>query len=149
METFTGLLGKHLETFRELESLQAAALEGVKKQLLEGLSGLMTRQQEIMAAISKEKEGLRPYLDRWEALPPDERQQLRNGKAGEILGALEAVAKSIQSKHQEMFGGEDAGASAGGSDGSGGSGGKSGQGAKEAAKPADLSQTINIYRALQ
>ncbi len=139
LETFTGLLGKHLETFRELESLQAAALEGVKNQILEGLSGLMTRQQDVMASISREKEALRPYLDQWEALKPEERQQLRNGRAGEILADLETVAKSIQAKHQEMFGGEDAAPGAG-TEG----------GAKDApAKPADLSQTINIYRALQ
>jgi transposase len=140
LETFTGLLGKHLETFRELESLQAAALQGVKNQVLEGLAGLMTRQADVMAAIAREKSELRPFLDQWEGLKPEVRQELRNGKAGDILTALETVAKSIQAKHQEMFG-EDLGAA------TPGQGGAEGGGAE--AKPQDLSQTINIYRALQ
>ena len=131
LETFSGLLARHLETFREFERLQLSALEGVKSQGLEGLAAMLTRQQEIMAAIAREKGELRPYLDQWEALPANERALLRAGRPGEILDSLEAVAKGIQARHQAMFGGDDA----------------SGKGKEE--PPRDLSQTINLYRGLQ
>ena len=133
LETFTGLLARHLETFREFERLQVSALQGVKSQGLEGLASMLARQQEIMAAIAREKGELRPYLDQWEGLAADERARLRAGRPGEILDSLEQVAKGIQSRHQAMFGGDDT------------AGGKSAQ--DEA--PRDLSQTINLYRGLQ
>ena len=148
LETFTGLLGKHLETFRELESLQSAALQGMKNQGLDGLAAMLAKQQEILAAIGREKGGLRPFLDQWEGLPADERARLRTGRPGEILDALEAVAQAIQARHQEMFGADDAApgsapASARDSSASGGSD-------KEApVQEPDLSQRINIYRGLQ
>ncbi len=132
LETFTGLLARHLETFREFERLQLAALEGVKSQGLEGLTAMLVRQQEIMAAIAREKGDLKPYLDQWEALPAPERANLRLGRPGEILDALEGVAKGIQARHQAMYGGDEGGASGG----------------KEE-PPRDLSQTINLYRGLQ
>lgn len=133
LETFTGLLARHLETFREFERLQVSALEGVKSQGLEGLAAMLARQQEIMAAIAREKGELKPYLDQWEGLPAGERAKLRAGRPGEILDALEQVAKGIQARHQAMFGGDDA------------------SGAKPATEepPRDLSQTINLYRGLQ
>jgi hypothetical protein len=151
LETFTGLLGKHLETFRELESLQSAALQGMKNQGIDGLAAMLAKQQEILAAIGREKGGLRPFLDQWEGLPAAERARLRAGRPGEILDALEAVARAIQARHQEMFGADDAamgsapaaGASASGPAASGGS-------SQEApAQEPDLSQRINIYRGLQ
>ena len=132
LETFSGLLARHLETFREFERLQLSALEGVKSQGLEGLAAMLARQQEIMAAIAREKGDLKPYLDQWEALPAQERALLRAGRPGEILDALEAVAKGIQARHQAMFGGDD---------------GAGGKGKEE--PPRDLSQTINLYRGLQ
>lgn len=132
METFTGLLARHLDTFREFERLQIAALESVKSQGLEGLEAMLARQNEIMAAIAREKGELKPYLDQWEGLPAQERARLRAGRPGEILDGLETVAKGIQARHQAMFG----------DDGS----------APAAAKeepPRDLSQMINLYRGLQ
>jgi len=81
-----------------------AALESVKSQGLEGLEALLTRQGEIMAAIAREKGELKPYLDQWEGLPAPERARLRAGRPGEILDALEGVAKGIQARHQAMFG---------------------------------------------
>ena len=142
LETFTGLLAKHLETFRELESLQATALKAVKNQVLEGLAGLMTRQGEILSAIAREKAELRPFLDQWEALRPEARERLRGGRAGEILLALENVAHAIQARHQDMFGADDGGIADPGK-------AQPGEAGQAAAQPADLSQTINIYRALQ
>lgn len=152
METFTGLLGKHLETFRELEGLQTAALQGMKNQGIDGLAALLARQQEVLAAIAAEKAGLRPFLDQWEGLPAAERARLRAGRPGDILDSLETVARAIQARHQEMFGADDAAAftdpaypAAPGpqASASGGSG-------KDApAQEPDLSQRINIYRGLQ
>lgn len=133
LETFTGLLARHLETFREFERLQVSALEGVKSQGLEGLAAMLARQQEIMAAIAREKGELRPYLDQWEGLATDERARLRAGRPGEILDSLEQVANGIQSRHQAMFGADDTTA---------------GKAAQDDA-PRDLSQTINLYRGLQ
>jgi hypothetical protein len=114
--------------------LQLAALEGVKAQGLEGLTSMLARQQEIMAAIAREKGELKPFLDQWEKLPPGERARLRAGSPGGILDALEAVARGIQSRHQAMFG----------DDGSGGAGKP-----KQEEPPRDLSQMINLYRGLQ
>jgi hypothetical protein len=141
LETFTGLLAKHLETFRELERLQVTALEGVKSQGLEGLAAMLARQQEILAAIAGEKAELRPYLDQWEGLQADARAGMRAGRPGEILEALETVAQGIQARHQAMFGADDAGAQ--------GAAGTGGQPQKPDAKEPDLSQMINIYRAMQ
>ena len=142
LEIFIGLLSKHLETFKELENLQATALNAVKNHVLDGLAGHMTRQGEVLSSIAREKADLRPYLDQWEGLKPEVRQQLRDGKAGQILLALEDVAKGIQAKHQEMFGAEDTGVS-------GGAVGNAGASQESVAKQPDLSQTINAYRALQ
>lgn len=155
LETFTGLLGKHLETFRELESLQSAALQGMKNQGMDGLAAMLARQQEILAAIALEKGGLRPFLDQWESLPAAERARLRQGRPGEILDALEGVAQTIQARHQEMFGADDAdmgsapaaGGSASDPAAPGVSGNVSGKAAQ--AQEPDLSQRINIYRGLQ
>lgn len=139
MGVFTGLLGRHLETFRTLEEIQKQALACMQNQGMEGLADLMDRQAEVLQAIGREKAELRPYLDEWERLPAEERGAHRQGQAGSILDALEAVAQGIQARHQEMFG-EDPG------------GGKPAQGAQGAeavpAPPQDLSQTINLYRGL-
>ncbi|MBW8890414.1 MAG: hypothetical protein JF616_21900 [Fibrobacteres bacterium] len=133
METFTGLLARHLETFREFERLQMAALESVKSQGLEGLEALLARQGEIMAAIAREKGELKPYLDQWEGLPAPERARLRAGRPGEILDSLEGVAKGIQARHQAMFGDDGSAPAA----------------EVKAEPPRDLSQMINLYRGLQ
>jgi hypothetical protein len=143
LEHFIGLLSKHLETFRELERLQGTALEAVKSQAMDGLADLLNRQGEVMASIGQEKSELRPLLDKWESLKPEVRQKLREGRAGNILTALETVAHAIQAKHQEMFGEEVAGAAASGSTSEAGSGSDGSSAAQ------DLSQTINKYRALQ
>jgi uncharacterized protein (DUF885 family) len=117
-----------------------SALDGVKNQGLEGLAAMLARQQEIMVSIAMEKGELRPFLDQWEGLEQGERARLRAGRPGEILESLETVAKAIQARHQEMFGADE-------TDPKGaGAGGKS---SKEAEKQPDLSQMINIYRALQ
>jgi hypothetical protein len=132
LETFTGLLARHLDTFKEFERLQVAALEGVKTQGLEGLTAMLARQSEIMDAIAREKDEIKPYLDRWEGLPAPERARLRAGRPGEILDALEAVAKGIQARHQAMFGDDGSAAQP-----------------KQEEPPRDLSQMINLYRGLQ
>lgn len=111
-----------------------AALDGVKAQGLEGLASLLARQQEIMAAIAREKGELKPFLDQWEKLEAGARAALRAGRPGEILDALEAVARGIQSRHQAMFG----------DDGSGPAAAKA-----QEEPPRDLSQMINLYRGLQ
>jgi hypothetical protein len=154
LETFTALLSGHLDTFRELESLQMSALEGLKNQGIEGLSAMLSRQQEILAAISSQKAELRPYLDQWEGLKPDDRAKLRAGRPGEILDALEAVAKGIQARHQEMFGADEAmGAAQGGTAGQGNPGVTGQQGSADAAAKGgvqpDLSQMIHLYRSMQ
>lgn len=131
--------------------MQTAALEGVKKQGLEGLAAMLTRQQEILASIAREKGELRPFLDQWEGLPADDRSKLRAGRPGEILESLESVAQTIQARHQEMFGG-DAAPGASGAGTPAGSIPQSGAGAGNppaAGNEADLSQRINIYRGLQ
>ena len=133
-------MGKHLDTFRELERLQMSALDSVKNQGLEGLAAMLERQQEIMAAIVREKGELRPFLDQWESLEKGERARLRAGRPGEILESLETVAKAIQARHQEMFGADETAGPA--------SGGKPGA-PMETEKQPDLSQMINLYRALQ
>jgi hypothetical protein len=127
-------LARHLETFKEFESLQMTALDGVKAQGLEGLASLLARQQGIMAAIAREKAELKPFLDQWEKLEAGERAALRAGRPGEILDALEAVARGIQARHQAMFG----------DDGSGPAAAKA-----QEEPPRDLSQMINLYRGLQ
>ena len=142
METLIGLLTKHLETFRELESLQVSALHAVKNQILEGLPELITRQSDIMSSIAREKTELRPFLDQWEGLKPEVRQELRNGRAGEIQKELEKVAHAIQARHQEMFGADDVGSAESGQI----QGEK--QGPDSASPPPNLSETINSYRAL-
>jgi hypothetical protein len=138
--------------------LQTAALEGVKKQGLEGLAAMLTRQQEILASIAREKGELRPFLDQWEGLPAAERSRLRAGRPGEILESLESVAQTIQARHQDMFGGDPAsglppasGAPGAGASapGSGPQGGPGGGNPPAAGNEADLSQRINIYRGLQ
>jgi transposase len=141
LDTFIALLGKHLQTFRELEDLQTMALQAVNNQMPEGLTTLITKQAEILASISREKSELRPFLDQWEGLQPEERRRLRAGKAESILADLENIAHSIQAKHQKMFGEEEnTNTSAGTSPGSNQAG---------EAKQPNLSQTINIYRSLQ
>ena len=151
MEVFTTLLARHLDTFRKLESLQVKALDGMKNQGVEGLAGLLASQQEVLLTIAREKAELKPHLDQWELLQPAHRALLRQGRPGEILDALEAVAQGIQARHQDWFG-EDPGAApaqkkgqASGADAQGGAG--DGKGKDE--PPPDLSQTINIYRSLQ
>jgi hypothetical protein len=135
--------------------LQTAALEGVKKQGLEGLAAMLSRQQEILASIAREKGELRPFLDQWEGLPAAERSRLRAGRPGEILESLESVAQTIQARHQDMFGGDAAPGipPASGADpsapGSGPQGGPGGGNPPAAGNEADLSQRINIYRGLQ
>jgi len=99
----------------------------------------------FLACISDEradrKAELKSYLDRWQALEPSERERLRQGKAGEILAAMDAVANAIQGRHQDWFGAElpAAGAAPAKDAGSADKGGEAG----------DLSQMINIYRGLQ
>ena len=151
LDTFTGLLGKHLETFRELESLQSAALQGMKNQGIDGLAAMLARQQEILAAIALEKGGLRPFLDQWESLPAAERARLRAGRPGEILDALEAVAQAIQARHQEMFGADDArmGSAPAARTSTTDSAAAGGSGQEAPSQEPDLSQRINIYRGLQ
>jgi hypothetical protein len=132
--------------------LQTAALEGVKKQGLEGLAAMLSRQQEILASIAREKEELRPFLDQWEALPAAERSKLRAGRPGEILESLESVAQTIQARHQDMFGGDPAAglpAASGPGTSAPGSTPQGGAGAQAGGSEADLSQRINIYRGLQ
>lgn len=144
LEVFTNLLARHLETFRKLEGLQVKALDGMKSQGMEGLAALLASQQDVLLAIAREKAELKPHLDRWELLQPELRSQLRKGKAGEILDALEAVAQGIQARHQDWFGAEPGDTptpKAGSADQT------AGKDAGEAAP--DLSQTINIYRSLQ
>lgn len=145
-------MARHLETFRELERLQMTALEGVKNQGLEGLAAMLARQQEIMADIARGKAELKPYLDQWEGLPADVRAKLRAGRPGEILEALETVAQGIQSRHQAMYGADEPVApdSSGNVPAPGnGPAGAAGKAAADAEKQPDLSQMINIYRALQ
>jgi hypothetical protein len=154
LDTFTALLSGHLDTFRELESLQMSALEGLKNQGIEGLTAMLGRQQEILAAIGRQKSELRPYLDQWEGLKAEDRAKLRAGRPGEILDALESVAKGIQARHQEMFGADETvGAAQGGSAAQGNAGvTDQGDGAKDAAKgdaQPDLSQMIHLYRSMQ
>ncbi|MEO7424907.1 MAG: hypothetical protein ABI036_06960 [Fibrobacteria bacterium] len=151
METFTGLLAKHLETFRELESLQVKALEGMKSNGLEGLAAMLARQQDVMSAIALEKSGLRPYLDQWEGLQSEMRAQLRAGRPGEILQALETVAQGIQARHAEMFGADEMSGLGNRSAPSAAGGAKPADGgiAKDPPSAPDLSQMINIYRAMQ
>lgn len=144
MEVFTDLLASHLETFRKLEGLQVKALDGMKNQGMEGLAALLASQQEVLVTIAREKAELKPHLDRWEMLQPEVRGQLRKGRAGEILDALETVAQGIQARHQEWFGAEPGDEPA---PKAGAAGQASGKDAGEAAP--DLSQTINIYRSLQ
>lgn len=132
LEDFTALMARHLESFRTLESLQVAALEGMKNQGVEGLAALLQKQQAVYVDIASQTADIKPLLTRWEALPAEERERLRKGKAGEILAALETVAQAIQARHKEMFGG-DAGAAE----------------EKSGDAPADLSQKINLYRGLQ
>lgn len=93
---------------------------------------MLVRQSEIMDAIAREKGEIKPYLDRWEGLAAPERARLRAGRPGEILDALETVAKGIQARHQAMFGDD-------------------GSAAKPSQEepPRDLSQMINLYRGLQ
>jgi hypothetical protein len=134
-------LGRHLETFRKLEGMQAQALEGMKTQGMEGLAALMAGQQEVLLAIAREKAELKPHLDRWEMLRPDERARLREGKAGEILDALEAVAQSIAARHKDWFGDDGSLAQEPSKD--------AGAGKKDEQPPQDLSQTINMYRGLK
>jgi hypothetical protein len=136
LDTFTGLLSGHLETFRKLEGLQKQALDGMKNQGVEGLAAMLASQQEVLLSIAREKAQLKPYLDAWEKLEPGRRSALRQGKAGEILDALEEVAKGIQARHADWFGEEPDEKSGGGGDG-----GKS--------EGQDLSQTINFYRSQQ
>lgn len=120
----------------------------MKSQGLEGLSAMLVRQHEVMAAIAKEKSGLRPYLDQWEGLKPETRAQFRAGRAGEILSALEVVAQGIQARHAEMFGADEAAAAS--APAASQPGQPSGDAAgKAAAETPDLSQMINIYRAMQ
>ena len=111
-------------------------------------AAMLARQQEIMGAIAKEKGELKPYLDQWEALQPEVRAKLRAGRPGEILEALETVAQGIQARHQEMFGADDP-ASATGAAPTGASGKQAGGDPAKTEKQPDLSQMINIYRALQ
>ncbi len=117
---------------------------------------MLVRQQEVMAGIAKEKDQLRPYLDQWEGLRADTRAQLRAGRAGEIMAALETVAEGIQARHAEMFGADESAVARGGSGGQAGApngpaGAKppGGDGAKPDPQAPDLSQMINIYRAMQ
>jgi hypothetical protein len=119
-------------------------LKGVQSQGLEGLAAMLSRQQEILASIAREKGDLKPFLDQWEALPAGERARLRAGKPGEILEALETVAQTIQSRHQQMFGAEDA--SLGAAPPAGGA--QAQAGTDKPAEP-DLSQRIHLYRGLQ
>jgi hypothetical protein len=149
LETFTGLLAKHLETFRELESLQVKALEGMKSNGLEGLAAMLARQQDVMAAIALEKSGLRPYLDQWESLQTEMRAQLRAGRPGEILQALETVAQGIQARHAEMFGADEMSGNRSAPSAAGGAKPADGEMAKDPPTAPDLSQMINIYRAMQ
>jgi hypothetical protein len=152
LEKFTELLARHLETFRELERLQVAAFDSMKNRILEGLADLLGRQQAVTVTIAREKAELRPYLDQWEALEPDERRKLREGKPGEIQEALETVAQAIQARHQEWFGSD---AEPPGTAPPAGSGpaatGEAGTAADESGKgqAGDLSQLINLYRSLQ
>jgi len=122
-------------------------LQGVNSKGLEGLTAMLARQREIMARIADEKSELRPYLDQWEKLDSESRSRLRRGRPGEILDALEAVAKGIHARHEAMFGGDgtvpgDAGAAP-----AAGTAAKDAPG--EASGAPDLSQVINIYRSLQ
>lgn len=137
LEIFIGLLTRHLETFRLLEVLQVKALDGMKGRGVEGLAAMLASQQEVLVAIAREKAELKPLLDSWETLDPARRGQLREGRAGEILDALEAVAKSIQARHQEMFGDDPKETNPAAAP------------APAAASGQDLSQTINLYRSLQ
>ncbi len=123
---------------------------------VEAITALAAGQQDVLAAIAGEKAGLKPYLDAWEKLEPGERERLRKGRAGEILDALEAVAKGIQARHQDWFG-EDAAAGeskpapqAGGTPGTGGTTADGGARASgSAADPGgDIAQKINMYRGL-
>jgi hypothetical protein len=152
LEVFTGLLARHLESFRTLEGIQVKALDGMKNQGVEGLAAMMASQQEVLADIAREKAGLRPYLDQWEALQPDQRSRLRLGKAGEILDALEGVAQGIAARHQDWFGADPGGVPAARPDaiGAAAKAADPASAGKESPAPGtDLSQTINIYRALQ
>lgn len=135
------MLGRHLETFRKLEGMQSQALEGMKSQGMEGLAALMAGQQDVLQSIAREKAELKPHLDRWESLDPEERARLRQGKAGEILDALETVARNIAARHKDWFG--DDGSAAPESSKEGGAVKKDNQ------PPQDLSQTINMYRGLK
>jgi hypothetical protein len=136
LDTFTGLMSKHLESFRTLESLQKAALEGMKNQGVEGLADLLQKQQQVYVDIAGQMAEIKPLLNQWESLPAPEREKLRQGKAGEILAALEDVAQAIQKRHKEMFGGDAEAPAADGAE-------------KPAEGPVDISQRINLYRGLQ
>lgn len=109
---------------------------------------MLAKQQEILSAIGREKAGLRPFLDQWEGLPAAERARMRKGRPGEILDALEAVANTIQARHQAMFGADDAVPGSASSAGTGPSP-SAGSGNDTSAQEPDLSQRINIYRGLQ
>ena len=134
-------MARHLEGFKTLEGLQVSALEAMKSRGVEGLTELLARQQAVLSEIADRKAELKSYLDRWQALEPSERERLRQGKAGEILAAMDAVANAIQGRHQDWFGAElpAAGAAPAKDAGSADKGGEAG----------DLSQMINIYRGLQ
>ncbi len=147
MDVFTAKLDRHLQTFRELESLQEEALTAVKNNVLEGLSNLMTRQSVVLKSIGDEKADLKPYLDQWESLSKESRQNLRHGPAGEILDLLEKVAHGIGAKHQAMFGGEGISQNGGPLDGNNGNSGNKNAEAESEASQIGLNQTINLYRA--
>jgi hypothetical protein len=138
-----------LQTFRKLEGLQVQALEGMKTQGAEGLAALLAGQQEVLLAIAREKAELKPFLDAWEKLDPARRGELRKGEAGDILDALEAVAKGIQARHADWFGDDPGTGAQGGTAQGGQAGGAARDGRAGGDGGQDLSQTINFYRSLQ
>jgi hypothetical protein len=102
-ERFTRLLQQELKALREIESLQAEALQCLNQGAFSGLMDLVQKQETVQAQMAKTREEISPLLKRFESFTPAEKTAIRQAGVGELLEAIEAVAASIQGRHQGAF----------------------------------------------
>jgi hypothetical protein len=97
------LLRQELMALRELQALQASALDCLNQGAFSGLMELVQKQEGVQLRIAHARKDLAPMLKTFEALPLDTKHTFREQGVAAVLAEIEQVAHAIQGRHQVAF----------------------------------------------
>lgn len=97
------LLEEHYLTFQQYAALQGSLTEALNKGISIDLAVYTEKNNLLNAQISQEKNNLSPYLEQWATLSLEDKNQLMQGKLGELLQKIEVTAQYIETLAREKI----------------------------------------------